>query len=277
MEIAMLPRFLRLSLIGLILVAILPLPAFAQTTGQGTLRIEKLVDADGDGTADRPGDAVPFAVIDGAGAEVARGATDGAGLLSFGLRPGTYTVVDEGSAGLVHLDPSDGMRTVEVQENETAVAAFLNQVDRAGGTMAGIHGRKLDAATGDGLDGWTIVLSDDSGNEIARAVTGPEPATGEPGWYWFESLPDGSPIPAGSYVVREEAQAGWAPVNPADGEHHLTYQAGETVIRDFENGPGGGGGGGHGIHGQKFIIDVATGDAVPADGWTIILGLPDGT
>ena len=92
----------------------------------------------------------------------------------------------------------------------------------------GFCGFKLDAETGFGLEGWTIILRDLEGKEIDRTITD------ENGKYCFGGLR------AGTYVVEEVMQDDWEAVLPADGEFEITLPAALNLIKngDFEQGNG---------------------------------------
>lgn len=94
-------------------------------------------------------------------------------------------------------------------------------------------GFKLDDATGDGLEGWTIYL------EMW------DPELTEPGWVPIGSTttdPEGrycfSDLPAGDYRISEDDEDGWVQVYPGgNGMHEITLPDDLTLIQNLiENG-----------------------------------------
>ena len=110
-----------------------------------------------------------------------------------------------------------------------------------------IEGYKLDDCTGEGLEGWTIILKNDTGVEINSTKTGPD------GNYSFCDL-----IP-GRYTVCEEMEDGW--MNVTETCLDVDLGAENIVDRNFTNTKL--------LCIEGYKIDAYTGDGI--EGWTITL------
>ena len=150
-------------------------------------------------------------LVNSNGTLVAAQLTDAEGDFNFGgLDPGSYTVEENLPSGWTQTAPA-------------ATGTFTVTVS-AGGVVSGlqfgnfqdisISGEKFDNLNGNGsldpgepgLQGWTILLFDATGNLIATTVTDAD------GNY---SFPDVGP---GTYTVQEEMQSGWVQSDPGGSE-----------------------------------------------------------
>jgi len=174
------------------------------------------------------------------GSVIATATTDSAGKYSFcGLESGSYTVCEVLKTGWKNVTPV--CVTVPLRcEN-------IDDVDFHNVPLLCINGTKIDASTGELLDGWTIILQDSNGTEITRKDT----AAG--GLYSFCGLEPGD------YIVCEELEDGWKNITPLCVPVSLDC---EDEVVDFENTPAS-----LCINGTKF--NNCTGDPLP--GWTINL------
>jgi uncharacterized surface anchored protein len=108
------------------------------------------------------------------------------------LIPGDYTVCEELQLGWVNVTPS--CQNVTLPCNNLTVN-FTN-MQQEGETFC-IDGYKIDNCTGDGLEGWNIMVKDEFEAEVGNATTD------ENGHYQVCDL-----FP-GDYTVCEELQPGW--------------------------------------------------------------------
>lgn len=180
------------------------------------------------------------------------------GLYSFlRLIPGTYTVREVLTPSEVLTTPATGSVTVTIATGQALVAVAglsptpgLTEVVTPGlifgNSLPGqIHGHKFNDLNGDGvedpgdprLNGWTITLTDSAGNQVTDAsgnivqpvVTAALDLNGdgtisaaENGLYGFTNLI------AGTYVVRETAQLGFA--QTTSNPQPLTITRGEVYV-----------------------------------------------
>ncbi len=114
-----------------------------------------------------------------------------------GLIPGDYIVCEELQPGWVNVSPICQEVTLPC---ENLTVNFTN-MQQAGETFC-IDGYKIDNCTGEGLEGWNIIVKDESDIEVGTAITD------ENGFYRVCSL-----IP-GNYTVCEELQDGWMNLTP---------------------------------------------------------------
>lgn len=150
--------------------------------------------------------------------------TDSQGFYKFTeLCPDTYFVYEVMKDGWVQTYPSNGFWEVELAAGTRATGKFfVNEEERYG-----FCGFKLDADTRLGLEGWTIILRDAAGMEVARTTTDVN------GKYCFAGLR------AGTYTVEEVGMEGWEQVFPGGiGKHIITLPATLNLIvnGDFEAG-----------------------------------------
>ncbi|MCH8276669.1 MAG: T9SS type A sorting domain-containing protein [Bacteroidetes bacterium] len=199
--------------------------AFAQV--EGTIEVTKWLDEDGDGTPDVPGTGVEFTVQTMLGAEVAHGVTDSLGQVFFLLSPDTYKVFD--LANMLHLDPVDGIRVIEVRTNETSSIQFVNRMDmpRDGPANSIIHITKFEDTDGDGspdttVVGWLIELFRD-GQLLRRDRT------------YIQGTVTFKGLLAGDNEIVEESRQGWAAVNPPTGRISHTLPANVQLVASFIN------------------------------------------
>ncbi|MGI9471035.1 MAG: MSCRAMM family protein [Rubripirellula sp.] len=172
-------------------------------------------DSDGDCELD-PGEetlaGVTIRIFDELGNEVASTLTGSDGRYSFhGLRPGTYTVVEEqpegyfegkAKAGSVGGDVIGGSRIGNITLASGENAVEYDFCERPGAEISGTVYNDRDAdcrrdAGEPGIEGVVVELYDESGQRIGRALTD---AAGN---YRFTNLP------AGTYTVRETQPTGW--------------------------------------------------------------------
>lgn len=151
-----------------------------------------------------------------------------------GLPMGDYTVSEVNQVGWTQVTPAGGTHavTLTIKQPHIRPVDFGNQVDRTPGIICGIkfhdqNGNGKQDAGEPGLPGWTIVLTDASGNVVATVTTGPN------GEYCFTDLP------LGTYSVSEQGQNGWTQVYPgtADGAHTVTLTPDKPHLKpvDFGN------------------------------------------
>lgn len=170
--------------------------------------------------------------------------TGNGGNYTFGeLSEGTYKVCEVAQEGWLQSVPNGGSNSAVSCDAEDELIGEsssygLQVAVQAGETKSGIYfgnfkkgsitGYKWNDVNGNGakdqgenkLNGWTIKLYDQSGQtEVATAqITG----NSGNGKYKFDDL-----MP-GTYLVREVAQAGWAPTAPVTGEQLVVVNSGQN-------------------------------------------------
>jgi hypothetical protein len=180
------------------------------------------LDADGDGSLD---------------AGEASHVTDATGLYSFSVAGGSYTVRQVAQAGYHQTAPASGAYAVTVADGDTAAGRDFGNRPAAvvgDGTISGVVYADAD---GDGtrdagepaLAGWTVFL--DRNLNGVREAGEPAATTDAVGAYSFT-------VEAGTYVVREVVQAGYAQTAPASVAYIVTASSASPATgRDFGNAP----------------------------------------
>ncbi|MCX6678554.1 MAG: hypothetical protein NTU95_11525 [Methanothrix sp.] len=113
-----------------------------------------------------------------------------------------------------------------------------------------INGYKINDCTGQGLNGWTVIVRDEAGREVGRDVTRYDVEVGNGYWSVCNLRP-------GKYQVCEVLQPGWTNVTPLCQNITLGCDGGERI--DFRNTPE------LCISGYKY--NACNGD--PLQGWEI--------
>ena len=179
------------------------------------------LDANGDGSLD---------------AGEASHVTDATGLYSFSVAGGSYTVRQVAQAGY-QTAPASGAYAVTVADGDTAAGRDFGNRPAAvvgDGTISGVVYADAD---GDGtrdagepaLAGWTVFL--DRNLNGVREAGEPATTTDAAGAYRFT-------VEAGTYVVREVVQAGYAQTAPASVAYIVTVSSASPATgRDFGNAP----------------------------------------
>ena len=174
------------------------------------------------------------------GVELARNTTVGGGQWSFcSLTPGSYYVLEELQTGWKNI--TDLNQSVVLGCSNAQGVEFRNT------PLLCISGTKVNDCTGQGLDGWTVILKNSKGVELARNTT-----VGGGQWSFCNLLP-------GSYYVLEELQTGWK--NITDLNQSVVLGCSNAQGVEFRNTPL------LCISGTK--VNDCTGQGL--DGWTVIL------
>ena len=172
--------------------------ATASPQPPGSISGYKYWDKNGDGTID-PGDepltdwTIKLANVSYTPSYV----TDENGFYIFeGLSADTYNVSEVVKPGWSPTNPSTGWQMVTLAENE-----IKTDVNFTNTPLLCIEGYKIDDCTGDGLNGWTINVSNET-SDVASTTTNLT------GWYQFCGLEPGT------YTVCEVIESGWTNVTP---------------------------------------------------------------
>jgi PKD repeat protein len=173
--------------------------------------------------------------------EVGNATTNATGYYQIcNLSPGNYTVCEELEEGWVNV--TDLCHDIEITDSNFTQVNFFNT------RLLCISGNKTQSGTGQGLPGWNITVSPESGQVVVVQ-------TNATGVYQVCNLEPGN------YTVCEEVKEGWVNVSPACVDVVLNCEN-QTV--DFENDPLVET---YCIEGYK--IDNCTGMGLP--GWTIVV------
>jgi PKD repeat protein len=175
-----------------------------------------------------------------AGAEAGNISTNVTGWYQIcNLLPGDYIVCEQMQAGWLNVTP--------LCQNITIVDKDLTDVNFTNTKLLCIEGYKINDQTGQGIAGWNITVSNQTG-EVATAVTNAS------GWYQVCGLsPD-------EYQVCEELAQGWLNVSPLC--QNVTISCDNISDLNFTNVAQTGS-----ISGYKIWFETGSG----LDGWTIDL------
>ncbi|MCR3884873.1 MAG: MSCRAMM family adhesin SdrC, partial [Methanothrix sp.] len=173
-------------------------------------------------------------------AEINTTMTNETGFYSFcGLKVGYYEVEETLESGWTNVTPT--RIGVTLTDDNATDQNFTNT------PLLCIEGYKIDAYNGDGIEGWTITLTNDTGAEIASTTTN------ETGWYSFCDLAPGN------YEVCETVEDGWTNVTATCIEVELECE--DAVNKNFTNTQL--------LCIEGYKLDDCTGDGL--EGWTIRL------
>ncbi len=106
------------------------------------------------------------------------------------LAPGDYTLIEENPSGYVSTTP------VRLDVKLPCVGNLTNQ-NFTNQKLLCISGRKFNDCTGQGLDGWTVIVKNSTGVEVGRNIT-------HGAGYWQVCG-----LTSGDYTVSEVLQPGW--------------------------------------------------------------------
>ncbi|MEW6183397.1 MAG: SdrD B-like domain-containing protein [Bacillota bacterium] len=175
--------------------------------------------------------------LSGANGLIREANTGSDGTYFFGnLGSGTYTVSEEQQSGWTQTCPAaPGTYEVIIRSCEDVRDKDFGNYQPGGDgpDYGSISGMKFNDADNNGakdsdesgLDGWTIILRNSQGTEVARTTTSGG------GYYSFTNLN------AGTYTVEEVQQSGWTQTYPAaPGTHGVVIRTSESVRdQDFGN------------------------------------------
>jgi protocatechuate 3,4-dioxygenase beta subunit len=161
-------------------------------------------------------------LLDDTGTQIASTSTDAQGSYEFtNLTPGVYNVTEEMKAGFTPT--SDTSKMVTIKDMNVTDVNFLNMMVTVTPTPTPtpppqatftISGFKVNDTNGNGvwepgemgIEGWTIMLLDDKGTQIASTSTDAQ------GFYQFMNLAPGT------YKVTEEMKEGFTPISDTSKE-----------------------------------------------------------